>query len=150
MGLDMYLTERHYIGSKYEHRKVKLHIDLEMDGEPYPIDEKNVDYIECGVGQWRKANHIHKWFVDNVQEGEDDCEKYDVSQEDLQTLFELCIVIMQDQTKASELLPTQQGFFFGNEEYGEYYFQDIEETINIIKPLIEDGYKGDLVYQSSW
>lgn len=20
------------------------------------------------VGYWRKANHIHKWFVDNVQE----------------------------------------------------------------------------------
>lgn len=27
------------------------------------------------IGYWRKANHIHKWFVDCVQDGEDDCEK---------------------------------------------------------------------------
>ena len=25
------------------------------------------------VGYWRKANQIHNWFVENVQDGEDDC-----------------------------------------------------------------------------
>ena len=150
MGLDMYLTERLYVGAKYDHRNVELHISLTMDGKPYPIDERTVDYIETDVGYWRKANQIHQWFVDTIQEGEDDCNKYDVAKEDLQTLFDLCNKIMQDQTKASELLPVQQGFFFGSGEYDEYYFQDIAETINILKPLLEKGYQGDIVYQSSW
>jgi len=150
MGLDMYLTERLYVGAKYDHRKVELHIDLKMDGKAYPIDERTVDYIETDVGYWRKANQIHQWFVDNIQDGEDDCNKYDVAKEDLQTLFDLCNKIIQDQTKANELLPVQQGFFFGSNEYDEYYFQDIQETITILKPLLENGYQGNIVYQSSW
>jgi hypothetical protein len=39
------------------------------------------------VMYWRKANQIHKWFVDNVQDGVDDCKEYWVSEEKLQELF---------------------------------------------------------------
>ena len=35
------------------------------------------------VGYWRKANQIHKWFVDNVQDGVDDCGEYKVTKEQL-------------------------------------------------------------------
>lgn len=36
------------------------------------------------VGYWRKANAIHKWFVDNIQDGEDDCGYYEVAPEYLE------------------------------------------------------------------
>lgn len=46
------------------------------------------------VGYWRKANHIHKWFVDNVQDGEDDCKEYRVSIEQLHKLRDICFDIL--------------------------------------------------------
>lgn len=151
MGLDMYLNARHYVGANYDHNNVQLHIDLQMGGKPYPIDVKNVTYIETQVGYWRKANQIHQWFVNNVQAGEDDCGSYDVDPDTLKSLFDLCKEIIQDQTKAEELLPTARGFFFGGEEYNEWYFQDIEETIKILKPLMKNNaFQGDLQYHSSW
>ena len=43
-----------------------------------------------GVGYWRKANEIHNWFVENVQGGEDDCGMYEVSEEKLVELLNIC------------------------------------------------------------
>lgn len=42
------------------------------------------------VGYWRKANAIHNWFVENVQNGEDDCWSYAVTKEQIEELLELC------------------------------------------------------------
>ena len=43
------------------------------------------------VGYWRKANHIHKWFVDNIQDGEDDCRYHrEVRKTDLEELLRVC------------------------------------------------------------
>ena len=38
---------------------------------------------------WRKANAIHKWFVENVQDGVDDCENYKVTKAQLITMLDL-------------------------------------------------------------
>lgn len=44
------------------------------------------------VGYWRKANHIHNWFVENVQDGEDDCRYHgEVTKEDLEELLVSCL-----------------------------------------------------------
>lgn len=43
------------------------------------------------VGYWRKANHIHKWFVENIQDGEDDCNYHrEVTEDDLRALLDVC------------------------------------------------------------
>lgn len=42
---------------------------------------------------WRKANQIHNWFVENVQNGTDDCGCYEVTKEQLKTLFKLCMKV---------------------------------------------------------
>lgn len=47
------------------------------------------------VGYWRKANAIHQWFVDNVQNGVDDCDYYEVSQEQLDNLLHICSLIKE-------------------------------------------------------
>lgn len=90
MGLDMYLTRKHYIGGKWEWNNVKGTIDISTNGKKIPIDLKKVTYIDEEVGYWRKANAIHKWFVDNVQGGEDDCRPYYVEAEQLQQLLDIC------------------------------------------------------------
>lgn len=45
--------------------------------------------------QWRKANAIHKWFVDNVQGGNDDCGMYEVSVDDLVKLHDACKEVLE-------------------------------------------------------
>lgn len=43
------------------------------------------------VGYWRKANEIHNWFVENVQDGEDDCSYHsEVTREVLEELLNIC------------------------------------------------------------
>jgi len=90
MGLDMYLTRRIYIGGKYKHNKITGILDLKRDGQQIPVKLNKVEYIDEEAGYWRKANEIHKWFVNNVQNGVDDCKTYDVSIEQLKELLKLC------------------------------------------------------------
>ena len=104
------------------------------------------------VGYWRKANQIHRWFVQNVQNGVDDCGEYKVTAEQLIQLYNICNEVLNDHSLAEELLPAQSGFFFGNTNYDDWYFNDVENTKRIIDEILE--YKpyclDDLYYSSSW
>jgi hypothetical protein len=155
MGLDMYLDRRIRIGANYEHNKITGSIDLKKDGKPFQITLNKVSEITERAGYWRKANHIHAWFVKHVQEGVDNCGEYWVSKEDFTKLLIDCKAIKENKDKAPELMPTKSGFFFGGTEYDEHYFNDIDETIEIcqeaLKDLEENGsLSGDYYYTSSW
>jgi hypothetical protein len=104
------------------------------------------------ITSWRKANAIHKWFVDNVQNGVDDCGQYKVTKEQLIQLHNVCNDILNDPNLAEQLLPTQSGFFFGNIAYDDWYYNDLRNTVQIIDEILE--YKSycldDLYYSSSW
>lgn len=123
MGLDMYLE-----------KKSKLSEEVEE------------------VGYWRKANHIHKWFVDNLQGGVDNCETSEVTKEQLLKLKLICEIVLSDKKIANVLLPTQSGFFFGSTEYDEFYFEDLENTINILDLVIitTDFENETITYSASW
>lgn len=158
MGLDMYLKRKKYVGANYEHRNVKGTIDISVNGNKLPIDFSKVSYIEEEFGYWRKANAIHKWFVDNVQDGVDDCKEYYVAQSKMEELLELCKKVKENPNLASELLPRQVGFFFGSDEYDDLYFRDIDDTIEILESALEDSKNTDTkfdygyayYYESSW
>jgi cysteine desulfurase len=45
---------------------------------------------------WRKANQIHAWFVQNVQEGVDECERHWVPREKLVELRDLCLDVLEN------------------------------------------------------
>lgn len=58
---------------------------------------------------------------------------------------------IKDTTTAKELLPTTSGFFFGSQEYDEYYLHDIIETRDVLKPIIEqENDISDYYYSASW
>lgn len=48
------------------------------------------------VGYWRKANQIHNWFVGNVQDGVDDCGKYEVTEDKLTALLNTCERVLEN------------------------------------------------------
>lgn len=56
---------------------------------------------------------------------------------------------IEDPTMAAELLPTENGFFFGSTDYDEYYYNDLVITKEAIEKTlkVEDG---DFFYWSSW
>jgi hypothetical protein len=151
MGLDMYLTKKTYVGANYEHNEVAGEIKLFKKDYELPIELNRVSYVDEHVGYWRKANHIHDWFVQNAQGGEDNCKPHYVSIEQLEELLEYCKEVVKNPEVAESILPTKKGFFFGNTEYNEYYLEDCKYTIELIEGLLkEDNTHSDYEYCSSW
>lgn len=155
MGLDMYLSKKTYI-KNWDHMKPEEKHKISIKGPKSALIKINrVSEIKEDVMYWRKANQIHRWFVDNVQGGEDDCKEYHVRGEQLEELLALIKKVLMykpSKEKAEELLPNQAGFFFGSEEYDDYYWEDLETTkVDLEKLLAEpEGKESDYTYQSSW
>lgn len=188
MGLDMSLNKKTYVKNWSHMKPEERHeVDVKKSGvQVSHIKPERVSYVEEEIIRWRKANAIHAWFVENVQDGEDDCKDHWVSKSDLETLLGLCervieaselvegkikngytfengkeVPIMEDgkyikdSTVAQELLPAQEGFFFGGTDYDEYYLEDIKFTAKKIKEVLAEdtgsGFStGDFYYHSSW
>lgn len=179
MGLDSYLYKRTYI-SPYDKDK-KLTIKLtEKDGKKNLIEPEKVRYVEEEIAYWRKANHIHNYFVQHCGDGVDECQVIYVSKADLAELIARCNIILNNKdnitkkeipvtdfngdtrmetvryikniTDAEDLLPTTSGFFFGSTDYDEYYLQDLEKTVELLTPYLEekDDWSVGYVYQASW
>lgn len=154
MGLDMYLSKRTYV-KNWEHMgpDKQNKITLTTGGQNNASIKTNriSDVIE-EVMYWRKANSIHAWFVENVQEGTDDCKEYWVGVEKLQELIDLCSKVVE--TKDASLLPPQTGFFFGSQEVDDWYFIELADTIKTLTEDLEHhqntNARGDYYYQSSW
>lgn len=89
MGLDMYLSARRYT-SDYSDKEARQKLLSLADSLLPPDGNLGSITISRDVAYWRKANQIHKWFVDTVQEGNDDCGTYDVSREQLEELLDRC------------------------------------------------------------
>lgn len=150
MGLDMYLLRKTYV--KNWGNENKYQVTVLVNGKPANVDPKRISYIEEEFGYWRKANHIHKWFVDNVQNKVDDCGTYYVSREQLSELAGICRQVLNDPETASQWLPTANGFFFGSTEYDEYYMNDVQDTLRICEEAVnspDDG-SSSFYYHSSW
>ena len=154
MGLDMYL----HTNSK------RVCEEVNDQADEWERDFQTPRGI---VIQWRKANAIHKWFVDNVQGGKDDCGTYEVEISQLARLHDACkevlestrlvesgtyeefdlktrqivqkpLQVLEDDSKARELLPTQSGFFFGGTEYDQWYWMDLVMTKEKLDKLMEN------------
>lgn len=172
MGLDMYFSKKKFIWSD-DRGKLKI---SGIDG----IRSNKVKEIVEEAGYWRKANQIHKWFVDHIQDGNDNCAEYYVSEENMEILLETVNKVLdaselvdgkiingfrykdgkeepifedgqyiKDPTVAKELLPVQSGFFFGSEQYNQWYYEDLVNTKKILEEALEED-DGEYYYQSSW
>jgi hypothetical protein len=151
MGLDMYLVAKRHV-SQYIPEDQAVSTEL-MRHFPELAADQSVQEVTVRVGYWRKANHIHKWFVDNVQDGDDNCASYYVGREALDELRRRCQQVLDFRHLAVDNLPTAEGFFFGNTDYDEYYFRSVEQTVKIIDAallLLDADKSWDIEYSSSW
>lgn len=154
MGLDMYLSGKRYM-SKYfdaeDSAKIET-INQAFGLEGVEDGDYGAQEVTFRIGYWRKANQIHKWFVDNCQDGVDECQETFVDREQLRELANTCKEVLADMSKASTLLPSASGFFFGGTDYDDWYKQDLEYTVERIEKILSDKAleKCDFYYQSSW
>jgi len=161
MGLDMYLTQSVYIGTPLgkNERSGELEIKTSLSSESLLLPFAKIKAIELEFLYWRKANHIHKWFVDNIQDGNDDCGRYHLAEGDFLKLYrDLKLAILkQDPT----IFPPAEGMFFGSTKIDNYYWQEINRTAATLKPIIDELEKdygvrdpvvrlSDFYYTSSW
>jgi len=156
MGLDMYLTARKLIGGTTSvdasERKEFQRILRAVGAGGLKLESKAVSVSLCLI-YWRKANQIHRFFVQEVQGGDSECRQKGATRDQLFKLLELCREVQNDKTKAATLLPTQTGFFFGSTLYDDHYFLDIAHTIIQLEivladDILKDGWR--FIYQSSW
>jgi hypothetical protein len=150
MGLDMYLNKHTYVKHWEHNGDNNYEVTVTKAGNPTNIDPKKIKYIIEEAGYWRKANQIHNWFVENIQKGNDDCGDYYVGTDDLEKLLDACEKVKADHSLADSLLPSASGFFFGGTEYDEWYFKDIDNTIDMLKEALADESDSSYYYSSSW
>lgn len=170
MGLDQYLYARKYVsGIDYSTKNGEFvfndnpELDTIINIIGLNRDDLEPELPSAVIGvkvlQWRKANAIHEWFVQNVQRGEDDCREYYVSRERLEDLLATLGQALQaresgDDTgmTVDDILPTQSGFFFGGTEYDDYYWSEVERTYEAINALLNNPKFDDFdfEYSSSW
>ena len=140
MGLDMYLTALLDVSLSKQHELKTFFPEVD-----------SIESVSTTIGYWRKANAIHSWFVKNVQYGQDDCRIYNVCKDDIKSLLDLINNVIEKKQKPEEALPSSIGFFFGESEYNEGYFEDLNYTKRILEhalKLNEHGWR--FKYQSSW
>ena len=165
MGLDMYLSARKHV-AKTDWNKLDRENGVSYSEATFPewdsvvesaglttlVDRESIYGLDVSVNvaYWRKVNSVHGWFVKNVQRGEDDCGEYYVSHEKLKELLATCQQALFN--KDPNLLPPQDGFFFGGTDIDEWYWHDIKETIKKIKRVLElsEMSKLSFYYTSSW
>jgi hypothetical protein len=93
------------------------------------------------IAYWRKANAIHGWFVNNVNEELENCKPITITMQDLVQLRDDCQKVIDEGTEetALELLPPTPGFFFGSTEIDEWYWDDIKSTLEKLNTIIEES-----------
>ena len=157
MGLDMYLYRKEYVSpfawdqDEKDDKEANLHsviashfnIDPEMSGV----------YVDYCVAYWRKANAIHGWFVNTLAGGVDECQPIYVSLDKLIELRELANSVVLTPAMAGDILPPQEGFFFGSSDIDEWYISDMKKTVEMLDKVISsvspDKYSS-FYYQASW
>jgi hypothetical protein len=153
MGLDMFFYGKWYPYSMQDERNLQIKKSIQSI---FPVMQgKAILSIEVELCYWRKANAIHHWFVQNLQDDIDECQETYVNPDDLRGLKTLCEIILKDKTQAETLLPTQPGFFFGSTGYGDDYMSDVKDTHEFLSDFLTkydnkefDGWS--FYYRSSW
>jgi hypothetical protein len=171
MGLDMYLWAERYV-SQSEYVKTD-NAETPYVRQPNPEYDRLItefpegtadtaEYksvlIRAKIGDWRKVNQVHGWFVNEVSDGVDDCKDIYVDASKLRELRVICEFLIDNKTapdildKIEENLPLAEGFFFGSREIDEYYWSGLEQTIPILTNAIRlaEDENCSIYYTASW
>ena len=108
-----------------DERNSKLINELEDEKEKInPWDE---------VAYFRKVNFLIPFFG-----YEENCSNIEIDKYQVEDLIEACNEVLANHDKASFLLPTQEGFFFGSTDYDDWYFDDVQNVKEKFEEILAD------------
>ena len=93
------------------------------------------------------------YYAEKLQRVELPFDTYEVTKDQLKELVDLITKVLEDRSTAHKLLPNSTGFFFGSQDYDEYYFEDLEVTKSGLEKMLADEEfckHWDFEYHSSW
>lgn len=132
--------------------EIIISINAWVDLEKYKTDPEgwgNIIQLHERLAYWRKFNALHRWFVDNVQNCEDDCGYYIVTNDHLKELKDILEKLTPE--NASVLFPPQEGFFLGGTETDEWYWQNVNSLKSTVNFLLDHNERELMyIYHSSW
>lgn len=85
------------------------------------------------VAYFRKANFLIPFFG-----YEENCSNIEIDKYQVEDLIEACKEVLANHDKASFLLPTQAGFFFGSTDYDDWYFDDVQNVKEKFEEILAD------------
>lgn len=85
------------------------------------------------VAYFRKVNFLLPFF-----EYCEDCSRLEIDDYKIDELLVKCKQVLEDHSLAETLLPIQCGFFFGNTEYNDWYFDEVKEVYDKFSEIAED------------
>lgn len=133
MGLDMFLF-----------KKTEEMTDRNL------VEDQKIFSNETEICYWRKVNSLHRYFCENGREIQKGI-IYEISYETIRELYITTAQVVAWQEKAPELLPTQEGFFFGCTAYDECYFWDIQRAHKTMEEIVTKYTVDDkFIYYASW
>ena len=136
MGLDINVT-------KIAKSMVKTNTNSWKDYEKL-IDELND--IDCEnfefLAYFRKVNFLFEFFSGSLNEEETTAV---ITRGEMEELIEKCEFVLNNRDKASEILPTCYGFFFGSLDYDDYYFESVAKVLLSFQVVLEN-YSDDYLY----
>jgi hypothetical protein len=158
MGLDMYINRvnrtNHSVEELVEFYHERDDVTPEsQDCQPFlPLRKFDWGDAYCIFHEacyWRKFNALHNWFVNNLQNGVDDCGFYELTQEKVNE----CLDVLREvkDTKKYKLMEPKSGFFFGSTEVDEWYWDGVDNAIDQLEKLLNlDWNAYRFFYHSSW
>ena len=126
-----------------------------LDSFVFRTGKENTEYVDDSlenVGYFRKVNFLHLWVEENLNNGEStNCEFIEIPENELVELIDSLREVRNDNSLASELLPSCSRFFFGSTSYDEWYFADIDEALEtFIKIKNTTDFNTQKVLYYSW
>ena len=98
------------------------------------------------VAYFRKVNFLIPFFG-----YEENCSNIEIDKYQVEDLIEACKEVLANHDKASFLLPTQEGFFFGSTDYDDWYFDDVESVKTTFESILEDfDQEEDILTMHCW
>lgn len=85
------------------------------------------------VAYFRKVNFLIPFFG-----YEENCSNIEIDKYQVEDLIEACKEVLANHDKASFLLPTQAGLFFGSTDYDDLYFDDVQNVKEKFEEVLAD------------
>ena len=122
------------------------------------IDERNSKVIKEleeekeNTNPWNKVAYFRKVnFLIPFFGYEENCSNIEIDKYQVEDLIEACKEVLANHDKASFLLPTQAGLFFGSTDYDDLYFDDVQNVKEKFEEILADfNMDEDILIMHCW